>query len=149
MGVFPQLMLYCCQARLNLQDFDHRTEAPSSMQVELGSITLPITTDVEIDIKVRAQTQISATAAQRRVSRLVLDRVSNLLCGNPPSLVIAERLRWRVPVWLGLPKHGLIGKVGEIDVDVETGEMIFDENTLEELRERADALARRTLSATN
>lgn len=119
------------------------------MQVELGSIILPTTTDVEIDIKVRAQTQISATAAQRRVSRLVLDRVSNLLCGNPPSLVVADRLCWRVPVWLGLPKQGLIGKVGEIDVDVETGEMIFDENTLEELRERADALARRTLPAAN
>lgn len=119
------------------------------MQVELGSITLPSTTNVEIDIKVRAQTQISATAAQRKVSRLVLDRVSNLLCGNPPSLVVAERLCWRVPVWLGFPKLGLIGKVGEIDVDVETGEMIFDETSLEEMRERADALARRTLSATN
>ncbi len=116
------------------------------MQVELGTMTFPSTTDVEIDIKVRAQTQISATAAQRRVSRLVLDRVSNLLCGNPPTLVVAERLRWRVPVWLGLPKRGLVGKVGEIDVDVETGEMIFDETSLEEMRERADTLARRTLS---
>ena len=119
------------------------------MQVELGAMIFPNMTDVEIDIKVRAQTQVSATAAQRKVSRLVLDRVSNLLCGNAPTLVVAERLRWRVPVWMGFPKLGLVGKVGEIDVDVETGEMIFDESTLEEMRERADALARRTLSATS
>ena len=116
------------------------------MQVELGAMAIPTMSDVEIDIKVRAQTQVSAIAAQRKVSRLVLDRVSNLLCGNSPSLVVAERLCWRVPVWLGFPKLGMVGKVGEIDVDVETGEMLFDETTLEEMRERADALARRTLS---
>lgn len=84
----------------------------------------------------RLQVKVSATAAQRKVSRLVLDRVSNLLCGNPPTLGGAERLRWRVPVWLGFPKLGLVGRVGEIDVDVETGEMIFDETRL---RRRANA----------
>jgi hypothetical protein len=117
------------------------------MQVELDAMAFPPVMDVEIDIKLRARTQISATTAQRKVSRFVLERISNLLCGNPPSLVVAERLRWRVPVWLGLPKRGLVGKVGEIDVDIETGEMLFDEGILEEISERADALARRTLSA--
>ncbi len=116
------------------------------MQLELGAMTVPLMADVEIDIKVRAQTPVSATAAQRKVSRLVLDRVSNQLCGNPPSLVMAERLCWRVPVWLGFPRLGMVGRVGEIDVDVETGEMLFDETMLEEMSERADALARRTLS---
>ena len=116
------------------------------MQVELDAMAFPIMMDVEIDIKLRARTRISATTAQRKVSRFVLDRVSNLLCGNPPSLVVAERLRWRVPVWLGLPRLGMVGKVGEIDVDVETGEMLFDEATLEEMRDRADTLAHRTLS---
>lgn len=117
------------------------------MQVELDAMPAPALAEIEIDIKVRAQNRISATVAQRRVSRLVLDRVSNLMCGNPPTLLVADRLRWRVPVWLGFPKLGLIGKVGEIDVDADTGEMLFDETMLEEMRERGDALARRTLSA--
>ena len=117
------------------------------MQVELGVMPAPVLAEIEIDIKVRAQNRISATVAQRKVSRLVLDRVSNLMCGNPPTLLVADRLRWRVPVWLGFPDLGLVGKVGEIDVDAETGEMLFDETMLEEMRERGDALARRTLSA--
>jgi hypothetical protein len=77
----------------------------------------------------------------------MLDRVSNLLCGNAPILVIADRIRWRVPVWLGFPTTGLVGKVGDVDVDVETGEVLYDQRLLDEITEHADALARHTLSA--
>ena len=116
--------------------------------LEIENIGIPQNADVEIDIKLRAQANVTAVTAQRKVSRLLLDRVSNLLCGNPPTLVVGERLRWRVPIWLGFPKHGLVGKVGEIDVDLETGEMLFTEALLHEIEQRADDLARRTLSPT-
>jgi hypothetical protein len=114
--------------------------------LELESMGIPQNADVEIAIKLRAQANVTAVTAQRKVSRLMLDRVSNLLCGNEPTLVVGDRLRWRVPIWLGFPKHGLVGKVGEIDVDLETGEMLFTESLLEEIGQRSDDLARRTLS---
>jgi hypothetical protein len=116
------------------------------VNLELENMATPGNADIEIDIKLRAQANVTAVTAQRKVSRLMLDRVSNLLCGNPPTLVVGDRLRWRVPVWLGFPGHGLVGKVGEIDVDLETGEMSFTEALLEEIGQRTDDLARRTLS---
>jgi hypothetical protein len=115
--------------------------------VDLELLKAPPSVDLEIDIRVRTRMAITAFTAQRKVSRLVLERVSNLLCGEEPTLVVGDRVRWRVPVWLGFPKQGLVGKVGEIDVDVETGEILFDQRDLEEISERADDLARRTLSA--
>jgi hypothetical protein len=116
--------------------------------VELQGPPLPRLAGLEIDIRVRAQVHVTAFTAQRKVSKLMLDRVSNLLCGNEPTLAVADRIRWRVPVWLGFPSTGLVGKVGEVDVDVETGEILFDQRLLDEIAERADALARRTLSTT-
>lgn len=115
--------------------------------VDLELLKVLPSADLEIDIRVRTRLAITAFTAQRKVSRLMLERVSNLLCGQEPTLVVGDRVRWRVPVWLGFPKMGLVGKVGDIDVDVETGEILFDPRGLEEISERADALARRTLSA--
>jgi hypothetical protein len=117
--------------------------------VEMAAFAVPPTVDLEINIRLRATVQVTAFSAQRKVSRLMLDRVSNLLCGNEPTLVVSERLRWRVPIWLGFAESGLVGKVGEVDVDVETGEILFDQHLLEQIGERADALARRSLSATS
>lgn len=115
--------------------------------VDLGHLKAPPSADLEIDIRIRARLAITAFTAQRKVSRLVLERVSNLLCGREPTLVIGDRVCWRVPVWLGFPKHGMVGKVGEIDVDVETGEILFGQRDLDEMSERANDLARRALSA--
>lgn len=117
--------------------------------VDLELLKVPPVADLEIDIRVRTRMAITAFTAQRKVSRLVLERVSNLLCGQEPTLVVGEQVRWRVPVWLGFLTTGLVGKVGELDVDVQTGEIIFDQHSLEEIAERADALARRTQSGSD
>lgn len=114
--------------------------------VDFELLRAPPSADLEIDIRVRTRLAITAFTAQRKVSRLVLERVSNLLCGQEPTLVVGDRVRWRVPVWLGFPNMGMVGKVGDIDVDVETGEILFSQRVLDELSERADDLARRTLS---
>ena len=94
--------------------------------VDLELLRAPASADLEIDIRVRARMAITAFTAQRKVSRLVLERVSNLLCGEEPTLVVGDRVRWRVPVWLGFPKKGLVGKVGDIDVD----QLHFEQGTI-------------------
>jgi hypothetical protein len=122
----------------------HDVDKMAAVDFEL--LRAPPSADLEIDIRVRTRLAITAFTAQRKVSRLVLERVSNLLCGQEPTLVVGDRVRWRVPVWLGFPNMGMVGKVGDIDVDVETGEILFSQRVLDELSERADDLARRTLS---
>ena len=47
--------------------------------------------------------------------------------GDTPTLVIAERAVWRVPVLLTSPSRGVIGTVGSVDVDAQSGELIADE----------------------
>ncbi len=113
--------------------------------VELQAPILPISADLEIHIRLRTQIHVTSFTAQRKVSKLMLDRVSNLLCGDAPTLVVADRLYWRVPVLLGFPTTGPVGKVSEIDVDVETGEVLFDQTLLDDIAAHTDDLARRTL----
>jgi hypothetical protein len=66
------------------------------------------------------------------------------LYGESPSLVAEQRLVWRVPVWLGLSPAGPLGQVGTLDVDTQTGEVVYTQQLLDELAERGDALAQRT-----
>jgi hypothetical protein len=62
-------------------------------------------------------------------------------------LVLADRIVWRVPVVLTMPGHGVLGRVGEIDVDVETGEILLTEDILTDIKEHAKRLAASTTSA--
>jgi hypothetical protein len=117
------------------------------MGVELSEISLPVPAEVKIEFSLTAQVNITDFTAQRKVSKLLLDHVGNLLYGERPSLVVGRRLLWRVPVWLALPTTGPLGQVGTLDVDAQTGEILFTQQILEEIAERGDALAQRTPSA--
>ncbi len=118
------------------------------MEVEFGQIDLPPQSEVKIEVSITANLAVTAETAQRKVSRLLLEAVGNLLYGERPSLVAGQRLMWRVPVWLGLPATGPVGQVGALDVDAQTGELLYNPTILEELAERGHALAQRTSSST-
>ena len=117
------------------------------MHLEVKEIALPIQAEVKIDFSLTAQVNITDVVAQRKVSKLLLDEVGNLLYGERPGLVVERRLLWRVPVWLGSPTHGPMGQVGTLDVDAQTGEILFTQEMLEEIAERGNALAQRATSA--
>jgi hypothetical protein len=119
------------------------------MDVELTEIALPPQAEVKIEMSLTAQVNVTDFTAQHRVSRLLLDQVGNLLYGERPSLVVGRRLLWRVPVWLALPTTGPLGQIGVLDVDAQTGEILFTQQALEEIAERGNALARRAASTTN
>lgn len=118
------------------------------MGVELSEISVPPQAEVKIEFSLTAQVNVTDYVAQRRVSRLLLDQVGNLLYGEKPSLVAGQRLLWRVPVWLGLPTIGPVGQVGVLDVDAQTGEILFDQQLLKTIEESGNALADRTTSST-
>jgi hypothetical protein len=107
------------------------------MGIELDENSLPTPADVNI----------TDSGAQRKVSKLLLDQVGNLLYGERPKLVAGRRMLWRVPVWLAMPAAGPLGQVGTLDVDTQTGEILFTQQALDEIAERANALAERVSSA--
>ena len=118
------------------------------MLLEIENLTLPEQAEVKIELSVTSKIAVTATTAQRKVSKLLLDQVGNLLYGEQPNLVAGKRLLWRVPVYLGLPTVGCVGQVGAIDVDAQTGEMLFTQLILNEIAERGDVLAERATPTT-
>jgi hypothetical protein len=90
-----------------------------------------------------SQIQIDAQTARRMVTRWAIDNVGNMLCGEEPSLINAgEKFYWRVPVWLGSTKEGMLGQVATIDVDTETGRLLVDDRLATEIQDHAQALSR-------
>ena len=117
------------------------------MDLEMTELSLPDQAEVKIEVSITSKINITAIVAQRKVSKLVLDQVSNLLYGEHPTLVAGERLLWRVPIWFGLPTTGPLGQVGAIDVDTQSGEILYTQNMLEAIANRAHELAQHTASA--
>jgi hypothetical protein len=103
--------------------------------------SLPTSGRLEVDIKVKADVNISAFAARQKVNSFILSEVSYMMHAGAPLLVIADRMRWRVPIILSLTSRGDVGEVGAIDVDVETGQMHTTPQLLEEINLRAEAFA--------
>jgi hypothetical protein len=97
---------------------------------------------VDINVHVTASINITPFVARQKVNVLLLDKVGTGLLSETPDLVAtAGRLRWRVPITLSLPWRGRLGQVGTIDVDVQTGEVLVDDNLILEFSHRANQLA--------
>lgn len=119
------------------------------MNIEMSEIALPPRTEVHVKLSLTSQVNVTDYTVQRKVTKLLLDQVGNQLYGEQPSLVIGRRLLWRVPVWLALPTTGPLGQVGTLDVDANTGEILFTQQMLDEIAERGNALAQRASPATS
>ena len=113
------------------------------MTIILEHHTIPTKGRFDISLNVSTEIQVSAEEARRKVNGFVISNISNLMMGDHQvELVIRERVYWRVFVNHTLPGFGAIGKVGEIDVDVETGKVEEPSaEKIEEMKRRAKALA--------
>jgi hypothetical protein len=118
------------------------------MQIEIPNMTLPKAAEVKIELSLTAQVNITHLTAQRQVGKLLLDQAGNLLYGERPNLVVGQRLLWRVPVWLAWPTTGPLGQVGALDVDAQTGEILYTQELLDEIVERGHAVAQRAAHQT-
>jgi hypothetical protein len=114
------------------------------MAVQLDMSRLPQTAQLEVNIHLSAPLRVTAAEARKRVSKLVISEIGNLLYGGEPTLSIGDHISWRVPVLLAYPDSGLIGQVGTLDVDVETGAVLATEEHLTTLSDYAAYLAERT-----
>lgn len=107
---------------------------------------LPKTGRVQINVSVSADMNFSAVAARKLVGRYVAEEISMFLRADDPALVVSERLHWRVPVSLHLPDRGLLGSVGMLDVDVETGQVLTSPSIISEFKRRAEDFVARPSS---
>jgi len=112
-------------------------------------IETPVPETGRLAVRVHADVQINVTAteAQRRVTQFVHRRISSQMHGETPILALGERASWRVPVHLTFPSFGNAGRIGAIDVDVETGEISVTESVIQDIERHAEDLARRAAPA--
>ncbi|MBI3957212.1 MAG: hypothetical protein HY328_00280 [Chloroflexi bacterium] len=107
----------------------------------LDKIDLPESGPAEIQIARSFTIGISATQARRRVNGWLAMKVSTSMLGDTPSLVVADRIVWRVPILFTATHVGPVGTVGSVDVDVESGEILPETANIEEMYCRAEELA--------
>jgi hypothetical protein len=103
------------------------------MSVHLPGVVPPTGATVSVRIEITAQVNITAYVARQKVTRFVIREVSTQLLGGTPELIVGERLCWSVPVVLTSPAQGDIGTVGAISVDVATGELLVDAETVQRM----------------
>lgn len=96
-------------------------------------------------VEVNATWKISPQFAKRKVNGQVATRIG-LLISREPSLVIGERVVWRVPLVLAYKDLGDVGLAGLVDVDANTGEVLVTDELILEMTEQASKLAERALA---
>ncbi len=110
------------------------------MENQPDTLTIPQTGQLQIDIHLSAEINVTATIARRKVNAFLATYVGNLLLADEPVLTMGERIVWRVPIDLTAPPDGRLGRVGEIDVDIESGELVVDEAQINRIRNHAHRL---------
>jgi len=111
------------------------------MAVALARPQVPVRSRVTLKVEVTTDFNISAFVARQKTNYFLSVNAGNMLVAGDPELVVGEVLRWRVPVLFGTPVSGRLGKVGELLIDVDTGDVIVEDAVqLEEMLHRAEIL---------
>jgi hypothetical protein len=110
------------------------------MALELTETAVPAGATVKIEFSLTAEVNITDYTAQRKVSKLLLDEAGNLLYGEQPTLVAGRHLLWRVPIWVALPTTGPLGQIGTLDVEAQTGEILYTQQQLDDIVARGNLL---------
>ncbi len=117
-------------------------------EVSMGGTSLPTGSRVVFHIEVSADFNISAEVARQKANRFLIMNLGDQLSAGEPELVVGDRLFWRMSVNLTLSRQGYLGKVGDIQVDAQTGDLqVEPPQTLNQLADQAETLYERaTLS---
>jgi hypothetical protein len=113
------------------------------MSVRVESLA-PNSGQLSISIELSATVNVTAFSARQKVTGFVADEISTNMHAAEPTLIVGDRICWRVPVILSMPPTGDRGEVGTIDVDVETGQLQLTPNLIQEIERRAEYLATRS-----
>jgi len=115
-----------------------------SFPVTVSELAPPVGSRVMIQIAVSADFNISADVARQRANRFLIMNLGDQLYAGVPELIISEHLAWRVPVHLALSRGGYLGKVGELRIDAQNGDIALEPpQTLAQLADQAEVLYER------
>lgn len=93
------------------------------------------------EIRQTVTVHVTAEEARRKVARWLRMEVSHMLGADTPTLVVGQRTVWRVPAHFSAPRVGIVGVVGEVEVDALTGEICERATCQALIEQRAGALA--------
>ena len=117
----------------------------NKMQAAVLDSLAPHRARMKFTLEVSAELNITAHVARQRANHFLMMQVGNLLYAGEPELVVGQKVHWRAPVLYSLPGVGLLGKVGEVLVDADTGDVAFGELTgVESIERNVEALYRST-----
>ena len=117
------------------------------MAIAITKLPLPEHSKITLKVEVTADFNVTAFVAQQKVNRYLITHVGDMLHAGEPELLAAESLCWRVPVLFSTREKGQLGKVGELLVNVDSGEVIIENpKQTEEMAANAEALYQRAAS---
>ncbi len=112
----------------------------SQTDLILKSYDIPEKGKVEFNVNFSLDINVTAKEAKLQAGLWLHQNISHLIATDPPTLVVGERVVWRIPAWIGFPHTGRVDVVGTMDVDVETGEMGNLEEKKAEIMQRLEEL---------
>ncbi|MCL4267292.1 MAG: hypothetical protein KJ069_29210 [Anaerolineae bacterium] len=101
---------------------------------------------LDVAINVEATVNLDAATARRRATAWLASEVGNQLISGTPQLIIRKETVWRMPVMLTSSATGMIGEVGSVDVNAETGELLANEELRDQILANVQHLTRSALS---
>ena len=99
---------------------------------------------------VQGEVQVSPDSARHRANGYLARYVALAMEANDPVLVWGPKPVWRMAVYLTLRGCGQVAKLGEVDVNALTSEVLpLSHTQITEMQDRADAIATRLTLSTN
>ncbi len=103
--------------------------------------SIPKTAPVYLNFHLVTTLHFGADDARRQVNRQLVPELGTGLVAREPELVITgERVIWRVPLVLSLPGLGDLGRVGTVDVDTSTCDLLLSPDTHQRIVQHARRL---------
>jgi hypothetical protein len=121
------------------------TAGPGNPFVHLNEDSL------QLDVNFSVTIGITAEQAKRKLTRFLMDEVSLFISPQVPLLVVADEnaIYWRFPIIFSMGLRGRLGQVGEVDVDARNGELLLNDDLVEEIKAHARILAQGAALSTN
>jgi hypothetical protein len=84
---------------------------------------------------------IDVVTARRRVSGWAGEIATSCGAGSPELVIEQTRVFWRVPVVFTRQGFGVVGEIGSVDVDAQTGQMSVNEGMVHDMQAKAVQMA--------
>jgi hypothetical protein len=99
--------------------------------------------NLHLELNISTTLKVSAPEAKRKVNRFFMDKVSLFIGPQPPLLVVVkeDQIVWRFPIVFSMGQPGQPYKVGEVDVDAFSGQLLINDALIEDIKVNARLVA--------